>query len=238
MGDVIRIVKPATLFGWHRALVRRKWTYRHRNPGHPRTDKKIEQLVLRLARENDWGYERIEGELLKLGYTISHETVGNILQRHEIPPAPERNPSPSWRHLMTHYKDQLLACDFFTVETLFLQTLYVLVFIEIGTHRVHFAGCTAHPDNAWVTQQARQVMWELDGRDPAVRFLIRDNDKKFTKSFDTVFRSEGMDVIPTPYQAPNANAYAERVRREAVWITVQEVLRQIFNEPAVPSAVL
>jgi putative transposase len=170
MGDVIRIVKPATLFRWNRALVRRKWTYRHRNAGRPRTGKAIEQLVLRLARENDWGYERIEGELLKLGYTISHETVSNILERHGIPPAPERNPSPSWRHLMTNYKDQLLACDFFTVETLFLQTLYVLVSIEIGTRRVHFADCTAHPDNTWVTQQARQVMWELATANPASDF--------------------------------------------------------------------
>lgn len=114
MGDVIRIVKPAALFRWHSELVRRKWTYRHRNAGRPRTDKEIEQLVLRLARENGWGYERIEGELLKLGYTISHETVGNILNCHGILPAPERASSPSWRHLMTHYKDQLLACDFFT----------------------------------------------------------------------------------------------------------------------------
>ncbi len=210
MGEVIRIVKPATLFRWHSELVRRKWTYRHRNAGRPRTDKEIERLVLRFARENGWGYERIEGELLKLGYTISHETVGNILNRHGIPPAPERAPSPSWRHLMTHYKDQLLACDFFTVETLFLQTLYVLMFIEIGTRRVHFAGCTAHPDNAWVTQQARQVMWGLESREPGIRFLIRDNDKKFTQAFDTVFRSEGIHVIPTPSHAPNANAYAER----------------------------
>jgi putative transposase len=96
MGDVIRIVKPATLFGWHRELVWLKWTYRHRNAGRPRTGKEIEQLVLRLARENAWGYERIEGELLKLGYTISHETVGNILRRHDVPSAPERDTSPSW----------------------------------------------------------------------------------------------------------------------------------------------
>jgi transposase len=150
MGEVIRIVKPATLLQWHQQLVRLKWTYRQRNPGgRPRTDREIERLVVRLARENGWGFERIEGELLKLGYTLSHETVGNILRRHGIPPVPERETSPSWRHLMTHYKDQLLACDFFTVETLFLQTLYVLVFVEIGSRRVHFAGCTAHPDNAW-----------------------------------------------------------------------------------------
>ncbi len=237
MDDVIRIVKPTTVFGWHRALVRRKWTYRRQNPGRPRTGKEIEQLVLRLARENDWGYERIENELLKLGYAISHETVGTILERHGIPPAPERYPSPSWRHLITHYIDQLLACDFFTVETLFLQTLYILVFIEIGTRRVHFAGCTAHPDNAWVTQQARQVMWELQDREPGIRFLIRDNDKKFTQAFDTVFRSEGINVIPTPYRAPNANSYAERwirsVREECLdklLIINQTHLRRVMRE--------
>jgi putative transposase len=237
MGEVIRIVKPATLFGWHKQLVRLKWTYRQRKAGRPRTDKEIEQLVLRLARENDWGFERIEGELLKLGYDISHETVGNILERHGIPPALEREPSPSWRHLMTHYKDQLLACDFFTVETLFLHTLYVLVFVEIGTRRVHFAGCTAHPDSAWVTQQARQVMWELADREPGIRFLIRDNDKKFTQSFDTVFRAEGIDVIRTPYRAPNANAFAERWIRSAreecldkLLIINQAHLRRVMRE--------
>jgi putative transposase len=193
--------------------------------------------VVRLARENDWGYERREGELLKLGYTISHETVGNILRRHNIPPAPERDTSPSWHHLMTHYKDQLLVCDFFTVETLFLQTLYVLVFIEIGSRRVHFAGCTAHPDNAWITQQARQLMWELEDREPGIRFLIRDNDKKFTQAFDTVFRSEGIDVIPTPYRAPNANAFVERwirsVREECLdklLIINQTHLRRVMRE--------
>jgi putative transposase len=165
MGDVIRIVKPATLFGWHKQLVRLKWTYRQRHRGgRPCTDREIEQLVLHLARENGWGNGRIEGELLKLGYDISDETVGNILLRRGVPPVPEPDTSPSWRHLMTHYKDQLLACDFFTVETLFLRTIYVLMFIEIGSRRVHFAGCTAHPDNAWITQQARQMMWELEDR--------------------------------------------------------------------------
>jgi hypothetical protein len=122
--------------------------------GRPRTVREIELLVLRLARENDWGNGKIEGELLKLGYAISDETVATILKRHAIPPAPERLPSLSWRHLMTHYKDQILACDFFTVETLFLKTIYVQVFIDLGTRRVHFAGWTAHPTRAWVTQQA------------------------------------------------------------------------------------
>ncbi len=138
---------------------------------------------------------------------------------------------------MTHYKDQLLACDFFTAETLFLQTLYVLVFIEIGTRRVHFAGCTAHPDKAWVTQQARQVMWELEDREPGIRFLIRDNDKKFTQSFDTVFGAEGIDVISTPYRASNANTFAERWIRSAreecldkLLIINQAHLRRVMRE--------
>lgn len=238
LGDVIRIVKPKTLFQWHQQLVRLKWTYRrHKRGGRPRIECDLEQLVLRLARENDWGSERIEGELLKLGYKISDETVRNILRRHGIPPAPKRDTSPSWRHLMTHYKDQLLACDFFTVETLFLRTIYVLVFIEIGSRRVHFAGCTAHPDNSWTTQQARQVMWKLEDRDPAIRFLIRDNDKKFSQAFDTVFRAEAIDVIPTPDRAPNANAYAERMIRsvreeclDKLLIINQTHLRRVMRE--------
>jgi len=240
LGEVIRIVKPKTVFGWHRELVRWKWTYRQRNRrgrGRPRTDREIERLVVHLARENGWGNERIEGELLKLGYEISDETVANILRRHGIPPVPERDTSPSWRQLMTHYKDQLLACDFFPVETLFLQTIYVLMFIEIGSRRVHFAGCTAHPDNAWITQQARQVMWDLDEREPAIHFLIRDNDKKFSHAFDTVFRSAGIHVIPIPHHAPNANAFAERwirsVREECldkVLIINQAHLRRVMRE--------
>jgi putative transposase len=205
--------------------------------GRPRTDREIERLVVRLARENGWGNERIAGELLKLGYDISDETVANILRRHGIPPVPERNISPSWRHLMAHYKDQLLACDFFTIDTLFLHILYILIFIEIGSRRVHFAGCTAHPDNAWITQQARQVMWELDEREPAIHFLIRDNDKKFSHAFDTVFRSAGIHVIPIPHHAPNANVYAERwirsVREECldkVLIINQAHLRHVMRE--------
>ena len=174
--------------------------------------------MVRLAQENDdFGYGRIQGELEKLGYTISDEGIANILRRHDIPPAAERGGSPSWRHLMTHYKDQILrepsGRDFFTVETLFLKTVYVLFFIELGTRRVHFAGCTTNPDDAWVTQQARQLTWNLDDTNQSFRFLIRDRDKKFTEAFDTIFRSEGMKIIRTPVKAPNANSHAERYVR-------------------------
>ena len=111
---------------------------------------------------------------------------------------------------MNHYRDQFVACDFFTADTLALQTIYVLFFIEIGSRRVHFAGFTTNPNDAWVTQQARQISWNLGDADQSVRFLIRDRDKKFTEAFDTIFRSEGLKIILTPIQAPNANSHAER----------------------------
>lgn len=237
--DVIRIVQPETVLRWHRELVRRKWTQSSKHTGgRLRTNREIEHLVVRFARENvDWGYGKIQGELLKLDIDISEETIANILARYGILPAPERGSSPSWRHLMSHYKDQLLACDFFTIETLFLQTIYVFFFIEVGTRRVHFAGCTTNPNAAWVTQQARQMVWDLEKRDPGMRFLIRDNDTKFTVAFDTVFRSEGIDIIRMPYRAPNANAFAERwvrtVREECLnklLIVNQAHLRRVMQE--------
>jgi putative transposase len=143
-GKVLRIFQPETVFKWHRELVRRKWTRQaHDQRGRPRTNQEIERLIVRLARENrDWGNLKIAGELAKLGIELSDETVAAILRHHGIPHAPERGGSPSWRHLMTHYRDQILACVFFTVETFFLQTLHVFFFIELGSRRVHFAGCT------------------------------------------------------------------------------------------------
>lgn len=211
LSSIIRIVQPETALKWHRELVRRKWSQRPSSSGgRPRTDPALEKLIIRLAQENDWGHLKIAGELLKLGYVISDETVATILKRHGIPPLSERKPSLSWRHFMMHYKDQLLACDFFTVETLFLQTAYVLFFIELGSRRVHFAGCTLHPNNRWVTQQARQMVWELEDTAPKPRFLIHDRDTKFSQAFDHVFESVGVEVIRTPVCAPNANAFAER----------------------------
>ena len=217
--DVIRIFEPETVLRWHRELVRRKWTYPNKNKGgRPSINKETESLILRLARENSrFGYGKIVGELLKLGFQVSLTTVRNVLDRYGIQPASVRNGSIGWRHLMTHYKEQILACDFFTVETVFLQTMYVLFFIELGSRRVHFAGITTNPNQVWVTQQARQLIWELSDREKPLRFLIHDNDSSFCSAFDTVFESEGFHVIPTPVRAPNANALSER------WIrTVRE----------------
>ena len=209
---VIRIVQAETVLKWHRQLVEWKWTYPRKNKGgRPRTDKETEALIVRFARENSgWGYGKIVGELLKLGLGTCEETIANIFRKHGIPIAPLRKSSISWRHLMNHYKEQILACNFFTVETIGLKTLYVLFYIELHTRRVYLAGVTDHPDGFWVAQQARQYVWYLEEHQTNPHFLIRDNDKKFTEAHDTVFKSKGMRIIRTPYRAPNANAFAER----------------------------
>ena len=238
---VIRIFKPETVIGWHRELVRRKWEQKPVEAGgRPPISQELSELIVRLAKENTrWGYGKIAGELQKLGYEVSESTVRNVLKAHDILPAPVRFGSIGWRKLMGHYKEQLLACDFFTVETIRMQTLYVLFFIELGTRRVYLAGITEHPDGAWVAQQARNAVWLLDEREAEtdLRCLNRDNDKKFTMSFDAVFESEGINILRTPYQAPNANSHAERWVRTAreeclghILIWNEAHLRRALNE--------
>jgi putative transposase len=206
------LVTPATLLRWHRELVRRKWTYRRiGRPGRPPIDREVRELILRLARENPrWGCMRIEGELRKLGIRVAATTIRSLLRTARLGPAPRRT-GPSWTEFLRAQADGIIACDFFTVETAWLRTLYVLVFIELGSRRIHLSASTAHPDSAWVTQQARNLVLDLDEGARPVRFLIRDRDTKFSHSFDEVLRSEGAQVIVTPIRAPNANAHAERV---------------------------
>jgi putative transposase len=208
------VVTPTTLLRWHRRLVVKRWTYPHR-VGRPPIGGEIRQLVLRLARENrGWGYQRIAGELRGLGLTVSATTVRKLLRQAGLGPAGERS-GLSWREFLRAQANSMLAVDFFTVETVSLQRLYVLFFIELGSRRVHLAGCTANPSGAWVTQQARQLAWGLAERSTSVRFLIRDRDSKFTRDFDIVFRSEGIEIVRTPVRAPKANAVAERFVRTA-----------------------
>jgi hypothetical protein len=202
---------PETLLRWHRELVRRKWAAYRKRPRRPcPSSAERDDLIIRLARENPrWGYRRIEGELLKLGHRCSHVTVRKILLRHGIEPAPRRGQR-SWREFVREHADHLLAVDFFTVETVWLVRLHILFFIEVGSRRVHLAGCTRHPDKAWVVQQARNLTWKLqDGKLPA-RILLHDRDSKFPLAFDEVFENEGVRVIRLPYRAPRANAFAER----------------------------
>ena len=206
------VVTPTTLLCWHRRLVARRWTYPGR-VGRPPIGGEIRQLVLRLARENPrWGYQRIAGELHGLGIAVSATTVREFLKKAGLGPAGERA-GLSWREFLRAQAQSMLAVDFFTVETIWLQRLYVLFFIELDSRRVHLAGCTANPSGAWVAQQARQLGWGLGERPIPVRFLIRDRDSKFTRDFDTVFQSEGVEIVRTPVRAPKANAIAERFVR-------------------------
>jgi putative transposase len=161
-----------------------------RGLGRPPLDEDIQQLIVRLARENPrWGYQRIQGELLRLGIQISATAIRTTLRRHRLDPAPRRAAT-TWRAFLRRQASGILACDFSTVDTVWLRRLYVLFFIELDTRRVHLAGVTANPDGAWVTQQARNLLMALEERNRQLRFVLRDRDAKFSRAFDDLFRSE------------------------------------------------
>jgi putative transposase len=239
-------VTPTTLLRWHRWLVARRWAYAGR-VGRPPIGGEIRALVLRLARENPrWGYQRIVGELQGLGVRVSATAVREILKVSGLGPAGKRA-GLSWHAFLRAQAQSMLAVDFFTVETVRLQRLYVLFFIELSSRRVHLAGCTANPSGGWVTQQARQFAWTLSERSAPLRFLIHDRDSKFTRDFDTVFQGEGIEIVRTPIRAPKANAIAERfvrtVRAECLdWLLIvnrrhlEQVLRVFVDPPATPRA--
>jgi len=202
-------VKPDTLLRWHRQLVARRWTYAHRKAGRPPLERSLRELIRRLARENaHWGYKRIVGELKTAGVSVSATSVRKVLLEAGFQPAPERADA-SWRTFLRQQAASMLACDFLTIETAFLQRLYVLFFISLATRRIEYVACTANPDGRWITQQARNLVIQL-GHERPFRFLIHDRDAKFCHTFDNLFRSEDITVIRTPIQAPNANAHAER----------------------------
>jgi transposase InsO family protein len=214
------LVRPETLLRWHRRLVAKHWTYPHRAPGRPPINGEVRELILRLARENGgWGYLRIVGELRKLGIDVSGTLVRNVLRAAGVPPAPQRDQL-DWRSFLRQHGETILACDFLSVDTVLLRRLYVLVFISIGSRRIEYVACTSNPDGAWMLQQARNLLMEMDDRDQRPRFLIHDRDTKFSRAFDAIFHGEAMTVIRTPVRAPNANAHIERwvgsVRRECL----------------------
>ena len=208
-----RLVTPRTLLRWHRALVRRKWRQSPGQRGRPPVPAEVRAAVLRLARENPrWGHRRISGELAKLGFRVSPSTVRRLLARAGLGPAP-RDSGPGWREFLRAQAASIVACDFFTVESVLLRRYYVLFFIAHANRRVWLAGCTTQPAGAWVTQQARNV--GLEFADAGMRFLIRDRESKYTGAFDEAFRTAGIRIVKTPMRAPKANATAERFVRTA-----------------------
>jgi transposase InsO family protein len=214
--QVITLVQPETLLRWHRRLVARKWgfsTRRARGVGRPPVDAAVEKLVVQMAEENPgWGYDRIAGALANLGHQGSDQTVGNILRRHGLGPAPERRRQTTWAQFIRRHKDVLWATDFFTAEVWSatgLVTGYVLFFIHVQTRKLVLGGLTAAPHEQWVKQIARNVTG-VTGQLTNARYLVHDRDGKFTAGFDQVLQGAGIEAIKLPPHSPNLNAYAER----------------------------
>jgi putative transposase len=235
---VRRLVTPGTVLRWHRRLVARKWTYPHRT-GRPPVSAEITALIERLATENNgWGYKRIQGELLKLGYRISASTIRRVLKTLKIPPAPQRHTDTTWRRFLHTQAVTMLATDFFHVDcAVTLQRLYCLFVMEVSTRYVRILGVTANPDGPWTTQQIRNLLMDMGNRAADFRFLIRDRAGQFTAAFDAVLAAAGIEVVMIPPRSPRANAYAERfvltARTELtdrMLIFGQRHLRTILNQ--------
>jgi putative transposase len=238
-GGLRLIVTPETVLRWHRDLVARRWAdkSRRKHPGRPRAHRNITASVLCLAKENPgWGYRRIHGELAGLGIQVAASTVWEILTKAGIPPAPRRT-GPTWAQFLHAQAQAILATDFFTVDLLDGTSAYVLAVIEHATRRIRILGVTAHPDNAWVTQMARNLMMDLDEHLDTVKFLLRDRDTKFSAAWDAVFTGAGIRILRSPIRAPRANAIMERwigsCRRELLDQTLiwnQQHLLRVLRE--------
>ena len=215
--DVANTAKPDTIMGWYRRLIALKFdgSKSRQYPGRPRMDNEIEQWVVRMAKENsDWGYDRIVGAMANLGYRLSDQTVGNILHRHGIPPAPaRRSVRQRGADFIRAHMAVLAGTDFFSVEILTLRglvTYYVLFFIRLESRRVEVAGITQHPNEAWMKQIARNVTMDEWGFLDNCSFLIHDRDTKYCQSFRDIIESGEVKTLPLPARSPNLNAFAER----------------------------
>ena len=217
LDELETLVTPDTLLAWHRKLIAQKWTYARQGPGRPRIAQEITDLVLRMARENvSRGYDRIQGALANLGHIIAPNTVKNILERHGIEPAPEREKRTSWVTFMKAHWDVMAATDFFTVEVWTprgLVTYYVLFIIHLSTRSVHIAGVTTEPNGVFMKQVARNLTDVSDGFLLNSRHLLMNRDTKYTNDFRGHLDREGVKLVRCPARAPNCNAFAERFVR-------------------------
>src|ERR1017187_7876906 len=227
--------RPQTILGWHRSLVKKRWTYPHRGPGRPSLPEETVNLICRLARENPrWGYLRIVGELKKIAVTVSKTSVASVLRRHGFPPAPRRM-GPTWSQFLSTQAKGIVATDFFHVDTVLLHRYYGLFIIEVRSRVVHVLGATTNPNGAWVTQVARNFASDVDDAGRSFRFLIRDRDTKFTGSFDEVFTSIGIESIRTPVRSPHAKGLASHCTSWG-WLgcfSLRESSAARWNEPRI-----
>jgi len=217
--EVANIVKPDTILGWHRKLAAEKFdgSNQRKSLGRPRVDKELEGLVVQMAKENrSWGYDRIAGALVHLGYDISDQTVGNILKRRGLPTAPDRKKTTPWREFIRMPMDVLWATDFFTTEVWTmggLVTYYVLFVIHLETRLVHIAGVTPHPNAQWMMQMARNLTMDEWGILQPGQSLMHDRDTKFCAAFKETLDDTGVKRVPLPPRSPQLNAFAERFVR-------------------------
>jgi putative transposase len=232
--EIATIVKPDTVLAWPRKLVAQKFdgSLRRKAPERPQINTELETLVVRMAQENcSWGYDRIVGALKHLDYTISDQTVRNILKRHGIPPAPERQKTATWKEFIRTHMDVLVATDFFTTKVWTLGglvTYYVLFFIHLASRKIHLAGVTPHPDQCWMRQIARHVTMADWGCLEPGQYLIHDRDGKYCPAFQRLIDDAGVTRVPLPPRSPNLNAYAERWVRSIK----DEVLSGLIREAA------
>lgn len=212
LSKIATIVTPDTLLAWHRKLIAAKWTYIRQRQGRPGIMKEIRKQIVQMATQNpSWGYCRIQGALKHLGHEVAASTISKTLKEHGVKPAPER--STSWRTFIKTHADVIVGADFFTTEVWTasgLVTYYTLFFIEHGSRVVHIAASTPNPDGRFMAQIARNLTDCRDGFLLGKQFLIIDRDTKFTKKFKAILEDAGVKLILAPFQAPNANAVAER----------------------------
>ena len=214
LSEVATIVTPDTILRWHRQLVARKWTYA-RGPGRRGVLQEIRRLVVRMAEENPtWGYTRIRGALKNVGHRVGRSTIARILRAHGIPPVPER--PTSWRTFLRAHWGAIAGADFFTTEVWTwrgLVTYYTVFVIDLASRRVQIVGSTPHPDDPFMRQVGRTLTAADEGVLVGHRVLICDRDRKWSLSVRQRLAESGVRVVQTPFQAPNANAYAERFVR-------------------------
>jgi transposase InsO family protein len=238
--QVATIVTPETLLAWHRKLIAKKYDgSRNRRPGRPCTPTEISDLVVRMAKENrTWGCRRIQGAMANLGHVLAHTTIGNILKRHGIEPAPERVRKTTWKEFLEQHWDQILASDFFTIEVWTssgLTRFVVLFFIDLSTRRVEIGGIASSPNGLWMAQIARNVTDAVEGCFTGKRYLIHDRDPLFTQDFLSILADSGVESIKLPPRSPNLNAYAERFVRTIKEGCLERMI--LFGEDALRNAI-
>ncbi len=194
-----RLVTPGTVLRWHRCLTARKWTYPPR-AGRPPVSIQTAALIERLAAENrSWGYQRIQGELLKLGHRVSASTIRRVLKTLRIPPAPQRQTDSTWRQFLRAQASTMLVCDFFHVDCAAnLRRIYVFFVMEASSRYAHIVGVTANPDGPWTVQQVRNLLMDLGDRAAQFRFLVRDRAGQFTGQLFPICSSENPPYDATP----------------------------------------